>query len=167
MSKHSRTRARGDPKRRKSSIARERKTRIERRSKSSTAHIACGNGFDRTVVSSPPAICQPANREVPPDIAVPNPGNGIQNSNERSVEKTLPPQVPQNTFAAAQGMMFTSTIHFSGASFAIGSHFAQHGIAIATELELVGLATLGLSAALSGITLYTTFKMISWTRSGR
>jgi hypothetical protein len=182
MSKHSRNRARGDPKRCKargdpkqckargnaerceSSIGCKRS--IGRRDKSSNALIERSNGFGQTDVPCPPTMCQQTHCEAPPEIVVPNPGNGFQNGNGQSVQRALPPQESRNTFAVAQGMIFTSTIHFSGASFTIGSHFAQHGIAVATELEMVGLAMLGLSAALSGITLFTAFKMMPWGNSG-
>jgi len=65
----------------------------------------------------------------------------------------------QNALVIAQGALCVSTVHFTGASFAIVSYVGEHGFPLATELEFVGLAVLGLSAVLSGCSLMAAMRI--------
>jgi hypothetical protein len=86
-------------------------------------------------------------------------GNVSQNCDGRSVQQTFPLQSPK--VLAVEGIILTSGVNFTGAAVTIWSHFAQHGIAMASEAEAVGLAMLGFAAALSGMSFVTAMKMVT------
>jgi hypothetical protein len=72
---------------------------------------------------------------------------------------TAQPTPRPNPLVVARETILTSTVHFSGASFAIASHLGKHGFPVVTELEFVGFVAMSLSATLSGLTLAAALKL--------
>jgi|GEM_PF-6631750 len=153
------SRARGDPEHCKRPVKCKRS--LHRRAKCPDALTVCGDDLEKADVSGSPAISQQHAAAARTRAVASNGDNAVLDSDILAAPQASPQQ-SQKAFAI-EGVILTSGIHFSGAAFAIWNHFAQFGITLASESEAVGLAMLGLSAALSGMTFATAFKMMPFS----